>query len=233
MATGYSMGMHRTLLILALATSSSAFAGRPLFTEDATVLEQGHCQLELWMDRYKDATDVWMAPACNFGANIELEAGASRTFAAGTAALSQSYFQVKTAFRSVDDHPWGVGLVLGVNRVPLREVHKGWDDPFAIVPVSFKVGEDNLLHLNVGWVRNREQGRDLTLWGVALEVPVTESITLLGETFGENTARPFLSVGGRATAIKDRLEFDLTYVARPGGTSAERFVSLGLYYKTP
>ena len=34
-------------------------------------------------------------------------------------------------------------------------------------------------------------------------------------------------------AIEDRLDFDLTIVTRSGGTRAERFVSIGLYYKTP
>jgi hypothetical protein len=220
------------LLTLALA-AAPAYAGRPLATEDASMLGAGECQVEMWADRSGVATDIWLVPACNVGAGIEWQLGGARTFESGTGALSQSYLQAKTVLRSVDDNPWGVGIVLGLNRQPRRESHTGWDDPFVLVPASFRMGEDTLVHANLGWVRNRSEGRDFTLWGLAFESPVSESVTLLGEAYGENTSRPFLRLGGRFDAVKDRLAFDLTYVNRPGGTRAERFLSLGLYYKTP
>jgi hypothetical protein len=220
-------------LLATVLASTAALAGRPLSTEDASVLEEKACQLETWVDRSREATEWWTVPACNFGANIEWQVGGARTYAGGTSGLSQAYVQAKTAFVSVDDHPWGVGLVLGVLRSPQREVRNGWSDPYFIVPVSFKLGEGGaLLHLNAGSARDRAEGRNLTLWGVAAEAPLGETgFTVLGEVFGENSRNPFFRVGGRWSVIADRLDLDLTYVARQGGTSAERFVSLGLYYK--
>lgn len=216
-----------------LALAMPAFGGRPLATEDASILEAKACQLEMWADRGRNATELWAAPACNFGADIEWQLGGSRTFESGSAALTQTYFQAKTVFRSVEDHPWGAGLVLGMNRLPRRETHNGWGDPYVLLPVSFKLGESgNVVHLNAGWLRDRADRRNLTLWGVAIEAPAGKSLTLVAEIYGENSSKPLIRAGGRFNAVEDRLDFDLTVVTRAGGTSADRFVSLGLYYKT-
>jgi hypothetical protein len=190
--------------------------------------------VETWVDRSRIASDTWVVPACNFGAGIEWQLGGARTFADGTSVFSEAYAQGKAAFVSVNDHPWGVGLVLGVLRSPAREVKRGWSDPYVLVPVSFRLGSAGaLLHLNAGWLRDRGGQRNLTLWGVAAEAPVGDSgFTVLGEGFGENSRNPWLRIGARWTAIPNRLDFDLSAVARSGGTRAERFVSLGLYYKS-
>lgn len=227
------MRSYASVLIALALLPVCAYAGRPLATDDASMLEAGACQLELWIDRKREAREVWAAPACNFGGNVEWQVAGARTFEHGRGALSAALVQAKTVLRSVDDNPWGIGLVAGATRLPRRETETGWGDPYLIVPVSFKFGEaDNLIHANIGWLRNRADDRNLTLWGLAFEAPLTDSFTLLGETYGENSRNPFFRAGGRLNAIKDRLDFDLTYVTRQGGTRAERFLSLGLYYKT-
>ena len=107
------------LIVLALLPAC-ANAGRPLATEDASILEPGACQLELWMDRSREARDVWAAPACNFGGGIEWQVAGARTFEQGSSALSAALVQAKTVFRSVDDNPWGIGLVAGATTRPVR-----------------------------------------------------------------------------------------------------------------
>jgi hypothetical protein len=52
-------------------------------------------------------------------------------------------------------------------------------------------------------------------------------VTLVGEVFGDDRTRPFMRLGGRVNAAKG-LDFDLTYVTRSGGTSADRYISVGL-----
>lgn len=221
------------LLSLCFLLSVDAHAGRPLSTEDATTLEAKRCQLESWIDRSREASDAWFVPACNFGAGIEWQVGGARTYASGTNAFTAAYAQGKVAFVPVDEHPWGVGLVVGVQRFPQREVRNGWSDPYVIVPVSFRLGGDGaLLHLNAGTLRDRAEQRNVTLWGIAAESPVGGRFTLLGEVYGENARNPFFRLGTRWSAIENRLDLDLSVVARQGGTRAERFVSLGLYYKS-
>ena len=83
----------------------------------------------------------------------------------------------------------------------------------------------------MGTARVRDEGRNLTLWGVALEKPVTQRLTLLGEAFGENASKPFVRVGGRYTLF-EKFDVDLTWVTRSGGTGEERFWSLGFHWET-
>ena len=215
---------------LALLGAANAWAGRPLSTEDASILEPGRCQVEAWIDRGDDRTTGWFVPACNLGLNTEFQAGFARTREQGESRFSDAYLQAKTILRKMtEQEPWGVGLVLGVIKQPLNEVHRGWDNPFVLVPFTQAICNTPLtFHANVGWARNRETRRDVTLWGAALEATVSERFTLLGEAYGENSTRPFVRFGGRWSALPQKLDVDLTYVTRPGGTREERFISLGV-----
>ena len=135
---------------------------------------------------------------------------------------------MKTLLREPrEDSPWGVGLTLGVTRRPLSETNRRWEHPYALVPFSYTTG-DVTVHVQLGWARDHERRRDATAWGIAGEYSATERVVLVAETFGENATKPFVRGGVRYVVVKDRLELDLTYVTRAGGTRADRFVSFGL-----
>jgi hypothetical protein len=125
-----------------------------------------------------------------------------------------------------------VGWVLGVVRRPLNDDRRGWENPYALLPVSVKTGALTL-HVQPGWFRDRESGRNITVWGVAAEYAVNPAWDVVGELFGENAEKPFMRAGLRWTPVKDYLDLDLTYVTRPGGTREERAVSLGLTWYGP
>ena len=226
----------RRLLLAATLLPCLAFAGRPLTTEDASTLDDKACQLESWVDRSRAGDSLFaFVPACGY-AGVEWQLGAIRTRPdGGGGRTAATFFQGKHAIRSVDDGDWGIGVVAGLTRVLDREEKNGWGDPYLLVPFSFGVGADKetraLVHLNVGASRNRAEGRNLTLWGVAVEKPVTSRLTLLAESFGENSRDPFFRVGGRFTAF-DKLDVDLTWVTRPGGAREDRYWSLGIHWET-
>ena len=227
--------MKTNALLLALLLPGIAFAGRPLSTEDASTLDDKACQLESWVDRTRgNVTDFFVVPACSYF-NTEFQLGAARTREAGSSFTSATFFQAKYAFKSVDDGAWGVGLVAGLARALEREAKNNWGDPYFIVPVSFGLGADKetraLLHLNIGTTRNRADARNLTLWGIAIEKPVTERLTLLAEGFGENSRNPFIRAGGRYTLF-DKFDVDLSYVTRSGGAKEDRYWSLGFHFET-
>ncbi|MDQ3028169.1 MAG: hypothetical protein M3R58_16925 [Pseudomonadota bacterium] len=209
-------------------------AGRPLTTEDAAILAAKHCQAEAWIDRGHAATTGWFVPACNFGLDTELQLGVARTRAEGEARFSEAYFQAKRVLREMTDpEPWSVGLVVGVTKRPLNETHRGWQNPYVLVPFTQLICNTPFtVHANVGWARDREARRDLTLWGAALEAQVGSNLTLLTEAYGQNSEKPFVRIGGRWNAITDRLDVDLTWVTRPGGSRDERFVSLGVSWQS-
>ena len=206
-----------------------AIAARPLTSEDASVLEEKACQVEAWVDRGQSATQYWMVPACNFGANIEWQAGVAKTHSAGRTQFSEAYAQAKSAWSWGSS--WSIGAVAGVTRRPLQALANGWDNPYAIIPISAAFG-DTAVHLNAGWSRDREQARNAFTWGAAVERRISPRATLLAEAFGENGARPYLRAGARYTALAERLDLDLSLVTRAGGGRADRLISLGFLFQT-
>jgi hypothetical protein len=208
-----------------------AMAGRPLTTEDAAILEDKACQLESWIDRSRDATIGWMVPACNFGLGIEWQVGFSREWEGGSR-MPESYVQGKGLFRKAsEESQWSAGWVAGVTRRLENETHRGWDNPYLLLPVSWSVDRWNF-HVQPGWARDRETGRDLFVWGLAAEL-TSKPLDWVAEVFGQNSEKPFVRGGLRWTPIKDYLDIDLTYVTRVGGTRDERFVSLGFVWYGP
>ena len=206
-----------------------AIAARPLTTEDASILEEKACQVEAWLDRGQSATQAWMVPACNFGANIEWQVGFAKTHSVGRTFFSEAYAQAKSAWRW--DSSWSIGAVVGVTRHPLQALASGWDNPYAIVPLSADL-DGTTIHVNAGWSRDREAARNAFTWGLAVERQTAWRTTLLAEAFGENGARPYLRAGARYAAWADRLDLDLSMVTRAGGGRAERLISLGLLLQT-
>lgn len=208
-----------------------AQAGRPLSTEDAGVLEAGRCQLESWVDRSRDVIVGWFVPACNVGGGIEWQVGAARMREAGESRFQEAYLQAKKVLLEASDGVTSIGLVLGVTRQPLNEAGRGWENPYAVLPISHAVGPAQV-HFNVGWSRDKATRRDTTIWGLAGEWPV-DRWTAVAEVFGENSERPSIRAGFRWTALPDTLEIDLTWVTRPGGERSDRYVSLGFTLLTP
>jgi hypothetical protein len=227
--------LARRALLVAALLPVPALAGRPLTTEDASTLGDGACQVESWVDRARDDLAEWhLEPACAF-LGVEWQAGAARSREEGRSATTAVFVQGKHAFRSVEDGPWGIGLVAGLARAPQREARNGWGDPYVIVPLSFAFGGDRdrrwLVHLNAGTLRMRHPARDVALWGAAVEAPAIARLVLVAEAFGENASKPWLRAGGRY-AFAGGFAVDLTYVARSGGTPAERFASLGFHWES-
>ena len=225
------MGGARNAVWVLLFATTSAFAGRPLTTEDAAVLEDKACQLEAWVDRARDVSTGWFVPACNFGLGIEWQVGFAREWQGGSR-LPEAYAQAKGLFReATDESKWSAGWVAGVVRRPQNETHRGWENPYVLLPVSWSVGAINF-HVQPGWTRDRETGRDYAVWGAAIE-HTTKPLDLVAEIFGQGSEKPFVRAGLRWTPIKDYLDLDLSYVTRPGGTRDERLVSIGFVWYGP
>ena len=224
------MKLAAAALVAGLA-AVPAFAGRPLTTDDAAIVEDKGCQLETWVDRSRSATIGWAAPACNFGWGLEWQAGFARVRETGES-FSDQYLQLKKMLRDpTEASPWGVAVTLGANRHSRAGSYDGWDNPYVLVPVTVTSGAFTL-HVQPGWARDRARDRDVVAWGVAGEYDINERVTIVAEVFGENARNPFLRAGFRWTLIKDHLSLDLTQVVRSGGERADRFTSLGVAIQT-
>jgi hypothetical protein len=224
--------LKRAAAVYLLAAATTAVhAGRPLTTEDASVLEDKACQLESWIDRSREATQAWAVPACNFGAGIEWQAGFARSWGDSRSFLSSAYVQAKTVLREPQPGSFGVGVVAGLTRTPTRSTHRGYEDPYGTGIVTVPAGTTTLVHANAGWSRDRERGTDSFTWGLAAEHAVTERWSVVAEAFGDDRTRPFYRAGARVTAVKG-LDFDLTVVTRSGGSRADRYLSAGFTWQS-
>ena len=225
--------MKRAAAVLVVAAAPLfTHAGRPLTTEDVAVVEDKACQLESWIDRTRDATQGWVVPACNFGAGIEWQAGFARTHEDSRSMFSSAYVQAKKVLREPEPAGWGLGVVLGLVRSPLRSSHRGYEDPYAIAVITVPTPAGTLIHGNAGWSHDRERRASTTTWGLAAEHPIAERWFAVGEAFGDDRTNPFYRAGVRVTATKG-LDFDLTVVTRPGGSRADRYLSAGLTWQGP
>ena len=223
--------MRVVAAFLLAGLSLPAIAARPLATEDASVLEGKRCQLESWIDRSRVETQTWFVPACNFGANVEWQAGFARGHAEGASRFAEAYAQAKSAWGSLEGDGFAFGAVAGVIRRPMAETARGWENPYLIALFSRKLGS-TFVHVNAGWSRDRDERKDSATWGVALESSVSGAITLLGEAYGADREKPFLRAGIRYTAIAGLLDLDASIVSRPGGDRSDRLISIGFLVQT-
>src|SRR5438105_636998 len=155
----------RTVSITALCSLSaaSAHAARPFFTDDARVVERGHCQVESFAksQRAYAGSEVWMMPACNpFG--MELTLGRNR--------IEDEYntvAQAKLLLKPLQDHGVGYALAAGVFG----------GDPYANAIASYSFHKRAVLHFNVGAIHNRVPDIDRQTWCICVHVLVTRCRT--------------------------------------------------------
>lgn len=210
----------------------AAQAARPLTTDDAGIVEAGACQLETWVQHQRGQTAYWAVPACNPTGNLELGVGASRVRADGTTSGGDAQLQAKTVLRPLSAEDWGLALAVGVVRHPAGTPHR--NDLYLNLPLSVPLaGESLLMHLNAGWVRTQGAGANRRTWGLAGEWRAFERTTLLAESFGQSSGKPFVQAGLRHTLVPDRVQLDFTVGGPARGGSAERWVSFGLRLMTP
>ena len=216
-----------TLTWLSLGLASTAWAARPLNTDDARVVDAYSCQVESWVRRNQNSTEYWALPGCNFTGNLEITAGGARTSEAVGAPLTRTVFQGKTIFKALEKNGWGLGLAAGT----LQRAQGGVAsrDFYAYVPTSLSFADDRwIVHTNVGWLRDQSAKRDFATWGVAVERELTPTTWLIVETFGQSGDKPQYQLGLRQWIVPGHVQIDATYGNRAGGENNERWLSIGL-----
>lgn len=219
--------MRRLLLLPVAASCLQAHAGRPMVSDDASILDPDTCQLESWTLRSRDSDEVWAVPACGVG-SFELAVGAGRAGGPG-GRHNYGVLQAKTNFKPLDVDGWGVGLAFGT------QTSRGLaGDRYAYVPVSWSLLGDRLqLHVNLGWLHERQTHRNHMTWALGSEVQVGAQTWLSAETFGRNTGRPSFQLGARRWLLADRVQIDASLSDRLRHNHGERAISIGLKFVTP
>lgn len=218
-------------MICVLATGD-IWAARPFVTDDARLTTEGSCQLESWTRMYQDSTEFWALPACNPTGNIEFTLGGGRIVYADPAIGSNSDYvvQIKSLFRKLSRNDFGFGLAAGTVRHPA--VNPGPNllgNNYVYIPFSASFQDDALIvHVNYGWLREHETGKNLATWGAGTEFNLSNRITFISEIFGDSNPAIFTQVGGRFSLIPGLLQIDSTLGQRLDGADNKRWISFGI-----
>lgn len=208
--------------LLAPALASSAWAARPFVTDDARVVEPGHCQVETFYkeQRAYPASEYWLLPACN-PSFISREHGAELTFGRNRIEGERNTIvQAKLLFRELK--PNGYGLAGSVGSFGSHAYVNGI--------ASFSLRDDRaVLHTNLGaFAGTGPTG------GIGLEALVRPP-KLYGilETYGQRGEKPALHYGVRYWVVPNRFQIDATRGdqrgAEPGAEAPRRrFYTVGL-----
>lgn len=216
-------------------TAGNALAARPMVTDDARLVDAGGCQLEGWVRRNADDMEIWALPACNLTGNLELTLGGALGRDDTGTHTNDVVFQGKTLFRPLEADSWGVGLAVGNVRHPAISTDRNLvGDLYAYVPISFALDQERqFLHVNLGWLHERDRHTHRATWGLGSETRLSERTWLIAELYGQNGARPFFQVGLRYWLLPGLLQIDSTMGNRPGGPPDEHWLSLGLRLLSP
>lgn len=226
-----SNGIHfLVVLVLIHFPMVSAFAARPMITDDARVVDSKSCQIETWVKVNKDSEEYWALPACNFFENLELTVGGAAEHADSETATTDVLIQGKYLFKKLDTNGWSWAFAIGnVNHPDVDRKTNLLGDVYFYVPVSFSFKDDAVfIHTNVGVLHDDLEKKEILTWGLGTEMQLSDRNWLIAEAFGQDRGNPFYQVGLRHWIIPNRMQFDATYGNRLDQGDDERWMSFGL-----
>ena len=210
--------VRRVVAVTLLGTAvgaSPVWAGRPLATEDAGVLERGECELESYAGRVKADTPPtvrtgWAQIGCGIGFSTQIALGGGVERSDGDRSAKAALVG-KTAIRELTDEQAGFGIAYAVfgARDPSDRMRHEASELKAVVTAPLGGW---LVHANVGANYSRADRNYAALWGVALERPsAVGPIDLMAEVFGDHKTGPWVQVGARWTAVPKRVYVDASW----------------------
>jgi hypothetical protein len=213
----YAWPDKRSILPAACALLAfPAWAGRPLATDDAAILDPRDCQVEAWHQHTGNLREWWAMPACRVG-DWELGAGKGQADA--------SILQAKTMLRNPGEtgDGWALALTIASQKGRARQ-------QILNLPLTLSFLEQTvLLHLNAGWMHPRGAATRAT-WSAGGEYALTQRCSASLETYGSRHQAPTRQFGLRYTLIANRLDLDAS-VAKTTGARPQ--VAFGLTWALP
>jgi hypothetical protein len=179
MSTARPLAYGAIALLLSVIAPVTAHAmGGHYVVTDADIVEHGSCLVQTWYSHSEDEDSIFaVAPSCTFLPNLEVTAGAGFISGADNAYLLEG----KTLFRGIEDG-LGLGLVVGLEAESGRVA-----DFYTLVPATLPLaGEHILWHVNLGYQRDREERRDLLVWGTGFDAQIREGLHAIAELYGNS-----------------------------------------------
>jgi hypothetical protein len=185
---------HFILLAAGALLAAPVWAGRPLATDDASVLEPHDCQVEAWHQHTGNLREWWAMPACRVS-DWELAAGKGQ----GRASVVQAKTILRAPGTGSDD--WALGLTVASQQGPIRQQTLN-------LPLTISFMEQAvLLHLNAGWMHPHGAATRGT-WSVGGEYALSQRWSASVESYGGKHLAPTRQLGVRYTLVANRLDLD-------------------------
>jgi len=226
------MFLLRYLAIFALALSTTAYAARPMVTDDARLTKGGSCHVESWAKVYSGGREFWALPACNPTGNFEMTLGVAVTKHNSEPTTDDYIVQAKTLFRELETNSWSIGLALGT----AQHENKNYPGPneigstYMYVPISHSFLDDKLItHVNVGYIHYKDSSKESVTWGMGGEYKLKENLLYILETFGDHRTNPSVQMGLRYSVIPDIFQIDTT-IGQQVNINNSEWLSFGIRY---
>jgi hypothetical protein len=217
--------------VVLFAVVTSAFAGRPLATDDAGVIDPGKVELESYYHRQtrNDASALsGLHTRLGAGVGLGTELGIDVDWLRQYDEHFQSHkssgeyaLEGKTAIKELTDDVYGIAMAYGVDRMRAVGDRFRYDNAYLYGVLTVPV-DKWLLHANLGWQRSRLAAVTSTTWNLAAErIGVIGPIDLAAETFGNDHDPAWVQVSARWVVKEDRFFLDTSYGVQMGGVRAK------------
>jgi len=213
-------------LLLCLCVAGNAYAAHPLISDDPGTTGTGKFNLEVNTEYANDNGDSETQLAATLSAgireNIDLVVSVPYLFTRmdeGAETLKENGFsditlEVKWKCYEKDSLSFAIkpGIIL-----PIGEEDKGLGDGKAAYSLHFLAGkelEPVTLYLDLGYIKNRKELRDIWHYSLAVEYAVSQPLTLVANIGGEtnpereSNVHPLFLLGGLIYSINENISID-------------------------
>jgi len=209
--------LNFALILLA----NPAWAARPFVTDDARVVDKGHCQLETFTksQRAYAGSEFWFLPACN-PSFVPYQHGVELTLAYNRIESDHNgILQAKTLLKPLETNGMGFAFSVGVFG----------GEPFFNGIGSFSFLDDrSVIHTNLGAIKDHKADLTRGTWGIGLEqLLYGPRVYGILETYGQRGEKPTLHAGFRFWVVPNKIQIDAT-MGEQQSSPVRRFNTIGL-----
>jgi hypothetical protein len=234
-------------VMLLLLWHGVAFGAHPLITDDTGTQGAGKMQIEVNGEYARDGGDadaeVGAIVSFGLGEDMDLVLSAPYQFLRFTGEQGGEVSEegisdigVELKWRFYERGSLGFAVKPGVT-IPTGNEEKGLGEgeaSYGLVLITTKTFGSSAVDVNIGFIRNREELRDIWLYSLAGEYGLAENLVLVGNVGGQTNpdpgsdTHPAFVLGGLIYSVSDGLDIDAGMKAGLNGAEADYAVLAGM-----
>jgi hypothetical protein len=198
--------LNAVAAVVLLVLFDPAQAGRPLFTEDADVLEPGACEWEGFTERLRESgADSVRALITQGSCGVGWRSQFGVAYGAARSAGESEYAWAlggKTALRRREGGEIGVSLAWGLAFADTPAASARFVVGTLLMVATAELAPALSGHANLGWLHRHGEGSNALSWNLALQRGLGDALELVVEVYGNTRQAPWLGVGARWNATE-------------------------------